>query len=321
MNDGGYDPFPYRYWGYCKVARNAIEGSVLQAPPNSSSPAITASSLNMTRILEPRALCFDVGGQWSQTRPVEEWKNDPWNESPHKRCPEYVFIAYTASQFTDSIADLKAIHTIGLKAARDAKVPAYWLGSACMDSNDTENEVFRISDIVRGAHSVVIAIGTPEDGLPEQNFGEDHVQTLLRQWGERVWTFPEVLLCRNAKMKVYEKGIENAILDLPKNRLAAYFWNDARNSRQILDHYAGNLVLSPLQLIVIALGCLFSREKGKYLPVSFFSRSFQSGLMKSDLMFYLGRPLLRTYGSPQPAPTNRSPRLGFSSICPTLPCQ
>ncbi|KAJ5900162.1 hypothetical protein N7495_004906 [Penicillium taxi] len=266
LNSGNYDPFPYRYWGYCKVARNTIEGSRLSSASRPSLASSATVSSNMNRILEPQTLCFDIGEEWAQTRSVESWKNDPSNKSLYKKCPEYIFVAYTAAQFSNSDDDKAAIHKIGLKAARDAKVPAYWLGSACMDDNDVENEVFRISDIVRGAHSVVIAIGTPSENAPEpwQN-EEERIRMLLRQWGERVWTFPEVLLCRNENMKVYEKNKGDVILDLPKNRLAAYFWNDPESSRQLLDHYAGNLILGSLQLLSISLGCLFARKAGKYL--------------------------------------------------------
>ncbi|KAJ5523775.1 hypothetical protein N7494_010425 [Penicillium frequentans] len=264
VNQGGYDPFPYRYWGYCKVSRNALERKVLKSSHGASlNSAITSSSLNMDRILEPRTLCFDTGQDQAQTQQVEEWKKNPQNSSPHKKCPEYVFVAYTRSQFPDSLECQIAIHAIGLKAARDAKVPAYWLDVACINADDKDNDIYRISDIVRGAHSLVVAIATPPETPPHGQSEGERVEFLLRQWGERVWTFPEVLLCRNESLKVYERDKDEAIKIMPKNRLAANCWNDPESSRQLLDHFAGNLNLTPLQLIIIALECLFTR-KGKY---------------------------------------------------------
>ncbi|KAJ5655058.1 hypothetical protein N7490_002061 [Penicillium lividum] len=264
VNDGRYDPFPYRYWGYCKVARNAVENrQTLKLSGEAPIASPVEKSLNIQRILEPRALIFDENlPEWHL---VEDWKNDPANAQAHGKCPEYVFIAYTAEQFTESIEDQYALNLIAIQAARDAKVPAYWLGAACMDVTDMENEVFRISDIVRGAHSVIIAVGPPKKSLPEKYQSENELKSLLMQWGDRVWTFPEVLLSRNGYLKVYERDKGEATMDLAKNQLPSYMWMDSGNSRYLIDHYANNLQLGPLQLVSIALECLFARENGKYL--------------------------------------------------------
>src|SRR6266699_818364 len=50
-------------------------------------------------------------------------------------------------------------------------------------------------------------------------------------------------------------------------RFAGRVWSnlDATESRQLVDHYLGNLVLSRLELAVTALRCLYSRETTEYL--------------------------------------------------------
>jgi len=50
-------------------------------------------------------------------------------------------------------------------------------------------------------------------------------------------------------------------------RLASLVWRnvDAKESRQLIDHYLGNLGLSRLELSVTALKCLYSRETTEYL--------------------------------------------------------
>ena len=85
---------------------------------------------------------------------------------------------------------------------------------------------------------------------------------MLRQWGTRMWTFPEVLLSREGQpIKVY---IRNTDLSQPivyhKNQFADEVWTDAPTSRQLIDHYEGNLILNRLELVTIALHCLYSRQ-------------------------------------------------------------
>ena len=77
-----------------------------------------------------------------------------------------------------------------------------------------------------------------------------------------MWTFPEVLLSREGQpIKVY---IRNTDLSQPivyhKNQFADEVWTDAPTSRQLIDHYEGNLILNRLELITIALHCLYSRQ-------------------------------------------------------------
>ena len=73
------------------------------------------------------------------------------------------------------------LHEIGRIAAEQADVPAYWIGRSCMpDDIELENDVYRISDIVRGAHSLIVVVGAPRH--------------MLKEWGSRMWTWPEILL-------------------------------------------------------------------------------------------------------------------------------
>ncbi|KAJ5611557.1 hypothetical protein N7528_008662 [Penicillium herquei] len=284
VNDGNYDPFPYRYWGYCRIVRNSFERnrSIMLPTPLDGTPVPFS---NIDRLLEPRALLFDTGREKAKLLMADEWKD--WSKQKKKfrigldnvkeklgsiqKCPEYVVVAYIGTQFPED-EDLDALETIGLIAAREAEVPAYWISLSCTpDSESPEtHDVYRISDIVRGAKSVVIAVG-PREGLTLPKNKDEKIKTLVRDWGSRIWTLPEVLLCRNEDIAVYDRqsclsedGTPLAGLTdlIPKNRFAEYAWNDAKRSRQLIDHFSGNLILSPLQLSSIALNCLFSREKG-----------------------------------------------------------
>ena len=107
---------------------------------------------------------------------------------------EYLFIAYTQEQFPHtSKSDMDALHAIAKRATRDAGFSAYWVGCACMP-DDNEPDIYRICDVIRGAHALIIAIG------PNGNVNT-HEQ-MLQQWGSRMWTYPEVLLSPGDTIKV-----------------------------------------------------------------------------------------------------------------------
>jgi hypothetical protein len=92
--------------------------------------------------------------------------------------------------------------------------------------------VYRICDVVRGAHSLVIAVGRPPADKEEGNITT--TDGMLEQWGKRIWTFPEVLLAPAGKdIKVYTRGTGTPI-SVAKNQFAARVWKeDAQIARQV----------------------------------------------------------------------------------------
>ena len=128
----------------------------------------------------------------------------------------------------DENADMEALHAIARRATKDAGLRAYWVGCSCMpDEHEMEKDVYRINDVVRGAHSVVIAIGHENSGGPSED------ADLLRQWGSRMWTYPEVLLSPNDDIKVFFR-IGKRIRTISKKQFAGEVWTDASTSRQLL---------------------------------------------------------------------------------------
>ncbi|KAJ5511902.1 hypothetical protein N7453_004005 [Penicillium expansum] len=155
--------------------------------------------------------------------------------------------------------DMEALHSIAEKAARRAGVQAYWLACSCMPEDKyLADDVYRISDVVRGAHSLVIAVGPPVKGRESRVYT---TRELLKEWGRRMWTFPEVLLSPNAHpILIYTHGIsEGEPWQIPKRNFPSEAWVDASNSRQLVDHYEGSIILSPLELVTIAFQCLSTR--------------------------------------------------------------
>jgi hypothetical protein len=274
VNGGKYDPFPYRYWGFCKVTRNAVEEIQNTSPAgvtNLAGGGALCSDMPSNRLLEPTYLCFVGTEKYGRSRLVADWKKDTENLKYHGRCPEYLFISYTDEHFqihdgnnNVNYEELQALHAIATKAARDAGLVSYWLAHSCMPKEILEAEVYRLSDIIRGAHSLAIAVGP---GLRDSR-RQNTAQSMLQHWGERLWTLPEVLLISSQNpVKVYIRGQEEP-LDLAKNQFAALAWEDSPTSRQLIDHYEGNLILSRLELVSKAMQCLFARKTIEFAKVS-----------------------------------------------------
>lgn len=254
-NNGCYDPIPYKHWGYPKSARNFCEDM---------RPTVLADRAMPERILRPRYLCFldqpDDTSTLHGAKPVlvETWLAERGADTEIN----YLVLSYTGLQFDkNSPDDMDSLREIGERATRNAGLQAYWVDLDCMpDKKELEDDVHRISDVVRGAHSLVIAVG-PIAGEAEQH-GSTH--EYLKIWGGRMWTWPEVLLAPpGSDILVYTRGLDlNKPLRIDKRNFAALAWDDAPVARQLIDHYEGTLGLSRLELVILGLQCLKNRSEG-----------------------------------------------------------
>lgn len=272
-NNGKYDSLPYKFWGYPYHARNPQEDRSASLALNQSqghSHPSTALQIKRTeattqalnpiseRPVEPKYLCFLRKDQGVDIRDVSNWKKEHGLEAT------YILVSYTSEQFKNATEQL-FLHDVGEYDARAAGVQAYWVGCSCLGKTkeEQENNVWRISDVVRGARSLIIAVSNSGN----KGSASADANVLLHEWGTRVWTLPEVLLIpANSDIRVYAR---NADIDQPMvfhKRNFATIWGDASVSRELIDHYEGNLILSPLELVTIALRCLHNRQKGFYLP-------------------------------------------------------
>jgi hypothetical protein len=263
-NNGLYEQFKYHFWGYSYIPSNPLEAF------KSSDPAITpADGINgiAERPLRPRYLCFPAENGSVDIVRVADW------ESQHGRDAvlEYIFISYTSAQF-DGPDDWSYLHSVAAQAVRSAGVPAYWISCSCMPNPDELSEdVHRISDIVRGSHSVAIILGRPiNNRSAKPDMAKPDMKTMLQHWGERIWTFPEVLLSNNTHpIAIYTRAGDMANPTyLRKRNFPVVAWTDAPVPRQLVDHYEGSILLSPLELVTLALQCLSGRahNTAPYFP-------------------------------------------------------
>ncbi|KAK7542641.1 uncharacterized protein J3D65DRAFT_664993 [Phyllosticta citribraziliensis] len=239
------------------------------------------------RHIGPRFLCFlnsedDIacGGPEWETRLVADWIE----ESGPGASTNYVFVSYTRKQFfvaTDNEAadwniteeqrqyyreiapqDRKTLQSYGVRAARKAGVAAFWLDFECLQSDGPDgdiSDVWRICDIVRACHSMIIVLGpsVEEENAPATPHTRD---AWLHEWGTRLWTLPEILLLPEPKVSIYTIGGDERPELLAKRNFASRAWKDAKLVRQLMDHYESSIHLTPLELLSIGLECFQSRH-------------------------------------------------------------
>ena len=64
-------------------------------------------------------------------------------------------------------------------------------------------------------------------------------------------------------LKCLEKEFPNGIL-VPRNQIAAIAWHDAEESRELIEHFEGSILLTPLELITKGFKCMINRDVGRF---------------------------------------------------------
>ncbi|KAE9376003.1 hypothetical protein N431DRAFT_333129, partial [Stipitochalara longipes BDJ] len=263
-SNGYYDPVKYRFWGYPKKTRNLQE----ERPATLTGSTGVATNWKYDQLpaqhLRPRYLCVlrDYMPAHEKYTGFNKVIVKQWVSDFPDRALEYIVVSYTREHFMTS--DEKSLSK---KAARDAGVPAFYIDFMCMDDETFQEDIHRICDVVRGAHSLVIALNEPVnnrlrtvDRLKKTSRIELDERSLLRAWGARMWTVSEVLLCSDEhRIAVYRHGDLTRPKIYAKRNFAVEAYNDPRDIRQLIDHYEGSLILTPLELVTIGLECLQSR--------------------------------------------------------------
>ena len=272
-NNGFYELLPYKDWQYPYDARNQFENPPTQdkkdgTPQPSKRPLIG----KIERFSEPDYLCL-----------VDEMRPIRVAEYRQKHglgaSLDYIMVSYTAVQFATGkdkpVQDRLSLHRIGQQAARLAGVKAYWIDFDCLGpDHEHEENAWRISDVVRGAYRLVIAVAGPVGAIDNDQLPYN----LLRDWGNRVWTLPELLLTPGHNdLWIYtvnrsfdpRNQLEECLRSPPKQvnlRNFSRYWEDHELIGQLIDHYENSVILTPLELITTALKCLEVRNITQHLP-------------------------------------------------------
>ncbi|KAI1747016.1 hypothetical protein F4782DRAFT_522755 [Xylaria castorea] len=236
------------------------------------------------RHFRPRYLCFLRDGPRGPDTEYETWKVTDWIKQHNDySSTDFVFVSYTRMQFLispeeKSNADRALVLAYGMEAARSAKKRAFWVDFECIRDADNvarehaqSDDVYRICDIVRAAHSLVILLGPPHNtrlpgGMRQDTYSPASMDQWLQEWGTRLWTLPEILLCSpERRVKLYAVGGPNPPEEIAKRNIATRsVWSDAKLVRQLVDHYESSIHLTPLELVSLVLECLSSRQTDKF---------------------------------------------------------
>lgn len=251
--------------------------------------------------IRPRYLClardFDTGQH--ETVKVSDYLEREGDDADL----EFVFVSYTRLQFRVATeqeidaydypdeatreanrqlaaSDRQILIRWGVDAAKRAGKRAFWLDFECVRDEDgvarsssSSEDVYRICDIVRAAHSMIIAIGPPTsdkiasilagEDTPEHN--RENVTPWLRQWGSRLWTLPELLLCpREYRIQLYVFGDASEPKAMAKRNFAERAWDDAEAVRNLVNHFEGSAILTPQHLIEAGLTCFSRRQTDQF---------------------------------------------------------
>lgn len=257
-NEGRYDPVLYRDWRTHGTVKNGKK----------TAPGSEPTENLITRFPMPQYLCYvdDI-----DLMAVPEHGRGVARRIEPDSTQDYVFVAYTREQFDtrDSHNDRLKLLEIGINAAKKANVEAFWVDCYPVDEQYSEKEdIYRICDIVRSAHSLVIATNSAKYMIQVPGATADRVREAksnarneaLKVWGNRAWTLPEVLLCSSKhKISVVDHSSLHRSM-FSKHGLGYRAWTDWHEASKLVDHYEGSVHLSQLELISIGYRCLRSRR-------------------------------------------------------------
>lgn len=237
----------------------------------------------MKRPLRPSFLYFLTGDDQILNYPEHAYTVYPEDTFDD----EYIFISYTRRSIAVDLRQFPQFAPrdrsdrlrFAVAATRAAEKRAFWIDFECvvsdrangMASNDAagyanehSEDVYRICDVLRGASSMVVVHGPLTDGKEADATRSPH-QEWSRTWGSRLWVLPELLLAPTEKrISVYTqlRGVrpeEVSPLELSKRDLAVRSCVDAEEVMQLIEHYDGSILLTPLELMQLSLRCLRRR--------------------------------------------------------------
>ncbi|KAK2759581.1 hypothetical protein CKAH01_16657 [Colletotrichum kahawae] len=168
----------------------------------------------------------------------------------------------------------------GIDAARRVRKRAFWLDFECVRNDDgiarstsSSEDVYKICDIVQAAHSMIIAIGPTASekvaslmaGEQSPTYHREQVTPWLRQWGSRLWTLPQLLLCpAEYRIRLYVSGDSSEPKAMAKRNFADRAWNDAEAVKELVNHFEGSAILTSSNLIEAALRCFATRQTDQF---------------------------------------------------------
>ncbi|KAH8671846.1 hypothetical protein BGZ60DRAFT_406032 [Tricladium varicosporioides] len=244
-----YTEFPGYHWKWPKYAINPLDMKPGTESQSGSEKAKTVVG-SRQRLLRPRQLIVLRDN---------EWVLDP---NPD-RSLSYLFISYANLHFdtNNSEAGRRQISEMAAFATRKAGKQAYWLDYRCRAPEpgpELDGDVYRMCDVIRGAHQVVVMLKADK-------------QTLKAEWGSRMWTLPEALLAPGDNVFFCTPTEDSfQISSMSKVEMSGSVWEDTiaededTPTRLLAEHFTGLLTLSRLEILSNAIAALGDRAYKNY---------------------------------------------------------
>lgn len=243
-----YNEFPGFFWDYPRYAKNRMDMHPI-ASPEEHRAVEKENSQDLSykvRLRRPRSLVVFKNGMWDL------------HHDPHER-QSYLFVSWTSKHFSpwNSLEDRDKIEQIARTQATKYELNAYWFDVRCLaPKSDTDRynaDVYRMCDVIRGAHSVCVVLPHLTDKYK-------------REWGSRLWTLPEAMLSQRREVKFCSPGEETTLTKLD---MTDEIWttNDGQGeaTRLLAEHFSGVLTLGRLELFTAALESLSAKRFTAYI--------------------------------------------------------
>jgi hypothetical protein len=236
---------------------------------------------------------------------VEEMKGWKWRGTE---------ILYTESEkqriLRQAKPDRKHLTDFGIQAAQAAGLPAFWIDFECIraDPNESAADADKVGEVKTpgsalknntlsdASRATASPSGVPPSDkaakkasaqkdyanntalLPAESSydGIDRAskEMWLHQWGGRLWTLPEILLCpTESRVTIYSLQSNLPKQDrlfgkpvpekIAKRNFVEGVYKDIQQSKRVaalIDHFEGSVVLTPLGLVTTALECLVTLD-------------------------------------------------------------
>ncbi|CAI7624937.1 unnamed protein product [Penicillium glandicola] len=265
-----YEKYQNFQWKWPKHAMNLLD----QSPRNPHRQSKVAS------LTIPRRLVVKdpTTGQWV-ARETEQLRAENTG-----MLQPYIFLSFSRANYLEKKTDEEIRQMLyqvaermlrheNKKTPEDPPLEAFWVDVDCVSKDgsvpvggvesERTRDVNTICDAVRCAKRVYVV-------LPTESANDKRI------WGERIWTFPEVLLAANKIRYCFTHSTSMSLSephDLTLNDMKNSFWQSPQPSKSGLDehegvidhlinHYTGTLRLSELQLFTFAVQAMAQQTTG-----------------------------------------------------------
>ncbi|KAJ5516213.1 hypothetical protein N7527_007773 [Penicillium freii] len=264
-----YKKYQNFYWHWPKHAMNQLD----QDPKNTQ----RQSKIGGLTIPSRLVVKDQTTNQWVPK------KTDDLRDEKTGMLQPYIFLSFSRANYRDitddeelrkmlySVAERMLQHENRDRDPQD-QLEAFWVDVDCVSKNkiapvgEVESECTRdintICDAVRGAKRVYVA-------LPTESAKDKRI------WGERIWTFPEVLLGANRIRYCFTHSTSMSLFvphALTLNDMKISFWQppkpDSTKDEEdaighLINHYTNSVQLSELQLFTFAVQAMAKQTTGR----------------------------------------------------------